>query len=167
MQMPPTPLRRFRPRLLKMDSCHRRQFGPSLNVLSRLCGENGAELQQIRQATGAAGLIVGTAEGEQQRQVAGPQLHFLVRCEQQSQADECRALLSAELAKVHVAFIHEVQGSLVLRGFPVSWSEKGLKFVFAPFGGLASVALEEELSRPGEADTATTRLGYVKLRNAS
>jgi len=135
-----------------------------LNVLRRLCGDDAAQLQEIRQATGATGLTVGTTEGEQPKQVTGPQLHFVVHCEQQSQADECRALLSAELAKVHVAFTHEVQGSLVLRGFPASWSEKGLKFVFAPFGGLSSVCLQEE---PAQADGPATRIAYVKLRNAS
>ncbi|CAK0861848.1 unnamed protein product, partial [Prorocentrum cordatum] len=41
----------------------------------------------------------------------------------------------------------------------------GLRFIFAPFGGLASVSLEEE-RLPGDGpDAPVTRLGYVKLRN--
>jgi len=75
------------------------------------------------------------------------------------------------LARVHQIHATEVRNSLVLRGFPASWSEKGLKFVFAPFGGLTSVTIEEEeenapqVSVSGEVPSSG-RLAYVKLRNS-
>lgn len=148
-----------------------------LSVLRRLAGEGGARLQEIRQATGLLGLSLrntedpATADPKASPSTAGQRVHFVVQAERASQADECKALLSAELAKVHEAYTREVRGSLVLRGFPASWSEKGLKFVFAPFGGLSSVALEEEEPPPNATDEAkaasSVRLAYVKLRNES
>lgn len=150
-----------------------------LNVLRRLTGEDGARLQALRQASGVFALVLrsaaddaNAAEPGDTRSIgstAGPRVHFVVQDESTSKAEECRTLLSAELTKVHEAYVREVRGSLVLRGFPASWSEKGLKFVFAPFGGLSSVALEEEEQPVGSSGEATpaVRLAYVKLRNES
>jgi len=132
-------------------------------------------LQEIRQAHGAVSLALRTdaddasgadTSGRPTGNTAGHRVRFVVQCESISQADLCRVALSAELAKVHEAYIREVCGSLVLRGFPASWSEKSLKFVFASFGGLSSVALEEEQSIGLAAEVApAVRLAYVKLRN--
>mmetsp|Transcript_89318 Transcript_89318/g.251430 ORF Transcript_89318/g.251430 Transcript_89318/m.251430 type:complete len:921 (+) Transcript_89318:103-2865(+) len=154
--------------------------GPyGLNVMRRLCGEGGAQLQVIRQSTGVLKFSVGSTDGEQQQQqqapqACAPQLHFIVRCDDEAKVEDCKARVAAELAKMHEAFVREVQGSLMLRGFPSSWSEKGLKFVFAPFGGLASVAFGEiseeripEDSVKAQNGAATTRLAYVRLRNAA
>jgi len=148
-----------------------------LEVTRRLAGEGGARLQEIRQATGISSLVLRTADdapsavlgnSKATGSTAGQRVHFVLQAERASQADECRALLSADLTKIHEAYAREVRGSLVLRGFPASWSEKGFKFVFAPFGGLSSVALEEEKpsASAGEASSAV-RLAYVKLRNES
>eukprot|EP00928_Gymnodinium_smaydae_P089567 TRINITY_DN73513_c0_g1_i1.p1 TRINITY_DN73513_c0_g1~~TRINITY_DN73513_c0_g1_i1.p1 ORF type:complete len:893 (-),score=143.39 TRINITY_DN73513_c0_g1_i1:151-2787(-) len=134
-----------------------------VDVLRRICGAKDSRLAEIRQAVRASGLEVGGASMGEQRQTAAPQVHFVVRCEHQGQVDECRALLSKGLALAHGASVRDPQGTLVLSGFPPSWSEKGLKFIFAPFGGLASVVLEE--APAGKADSAPSRLAVVRLRN--
>jgi len=150
--------------------------GPyGLDVLRRLAGEGGVRLQEIRQAHGAVSLALRTDTGDEpgtdssagrSTGTAGQRVHFVVQSENIAQADLCRVALSAELAKIHEAYVREVCGSLVLRGFPASWSEKGLKFVFAPFGGLSSVALEEEHAiGPAAEGAPSVRLAYVKLRN--
>lgn len=138
-----------------------------LDATMRIVGKDSVHLEEICRAAGALGLSVGgtapttTATGRPNVE----RLHFVLRCEDQSQADEIKAKLSKELTRIHESYTQEVCGSLVLRGFPASWSEKGLKFVFAPFGGLSSIALEEE-SQAG-ASTSSVRLAYVKLRNAA
>eukprot|EP00931_Biecheleriopsis_adriatica_P101542 TRINITY_DN76659_c0_g1_i1.p1 TRINITY_DN76659_c0_g1~~TRINITY_DN76659_c0_g1_i1.p1 ORF type:complete len:867 (+),score=206.10 TRINITY_DN76659_c0_g1_i1:70-2601(+) len=137
-----------------------------LNVLLHLSGENNSKLLEIGKAAGVSSLSLetdGTADNKY--------VHFQVRCSEATQADECWKSLSAALARVHGIYSSEVRGSLVLRGFPTSWSEKGLKFVFAPFGGLTSVTIEEEekgvepLALCGEV-ASSGRLAYVKLRNS-
>mmetsp|Transcript_94143 Transcript_94143/g.210457 ORF Transcript_94143/g.210457 Transcript_94143/m.210457 type:complete len:906 (-) Transcript_94143:158-2875(-) len=139
-----------------------------LDVCRRICGEGGARLREIRQAAGAVGLTFGGSGADSDGKTPS-QVHFVIRCEKSSQAEECIKLLEAELAKVRETYAREVRGSLVLSGFAASWSEKGLKFVFAPFGGIASVAMEEEqgsaASAEGGAATSPVRLAYVKLRN--
>jgi len=144
-----------------------------LAVLRRLAGEGGARLGEIREATGLASLVLQTteepvpADAKASASSAG-RVHFVMQAERASQADECKELLAAELKKVHEAYRREVRGSLVLRGFPASWSEKGLKFVFAPFGGLSSVMLEEEQPADSNDEAASSmRLAYIKLRNES
>lgn len=141
-----------------------------LNVLRHICGEGGAKLQEIRQATGAGNLSLETV-GEGRSTNGRRHVQLVAGCAEASQAEECWKLIAASLAHVHETYSSEVRGSLVLRGFPSSWSEKGLKFVFAPFGGLSSVTIEEEekdappTSVSGEV-ASSGRLAYVKLRNS-
>eukprot|EP00930_Biecheleria_cincta_P002468 TRINITY_DN103484_c0_g1_i1.p1 TRINITY_DN103484_c0_g1~~TRINITY_DN103484_c0_g1_i1.p1 ORF type:complete len:849 (+),score=177.61 TRINITY_DN103484_c0_g1_i1:40-2586(+) len=141
-----------------------------LNVLRHICGEGGAKLREIRQAAGAANLSLETV-GEGRSSNGRSHVHLVASCEEASQAEECWKLIATALAHVHETYSSEVRGSLVLRGFPASWSEKGLKFVFAPFGGLSSVTIEEEekdappISVSGEV-ASSGRLAYVKLRNS-
>ncbi|CAE7209494.1 PAB6 [Symbiodinium natans] len=140
-----------------------------LNVLRHLQGAQGSRLQEIGQAAGAGSLhleLLDPVPG-----MPGTQhVIFTARCAESSQAEECWRLLAQALARVHETHASEVRGSLVLRGFPASWSEKGLKFVFAPFGGLSSVFIEDEekdalpASVSGEV-RSSGRLAYVKLRN--
>lgn len=140
--------------------------GPyGLDVLRRVCGEKGEKLQQICVANGLAGLALAGVDGKpvDGSMVGQNQAHFVLRCEEESQAERAKAMLAVELSKIHETYAKEVRGSLVLRGFPASWSEKGLKFVFAPFGGITGAVLEE--AGAGQANT-TERLAYVKLRNA-
>jgi len=143
--------------------------GPyGLDMIRRLCGENNARLQELSQVNGLASLTVAAGDGKPDAdgKTAGQnQVHFVARCEEEPQAERCKAILAAELAKIHVLYTKEVRGSLVLRGFPASWSEKGLKFVFAPFGGISGVVMEEAGQLAGDAN-AGERLAYVKLRNA-
>jgi len=162
--------------------------GPyGLDILRRLCGEGDARLKEFCQAIGAISLAVGgnvakpptEQNGKTEVSVLGQQVHFVFRCEQLHQADECKSLLSMELARIHDTFSREVKGSLVLRGFPASWDQKGLKFVFAPFGGITGATLEEERLAAGHKESngstedaaakaeSAARLAYVKLRNAS
>eukprot|EP00928_Gymnodinium_smaydae_P023093 TRINITY_DN1918_c0_g3_i1.p1 TRINITY_DN1918_c0_g3~~TRINITY_DN1918_c0_g3_i1.p1 ORF type:complete len:885 (-),score=233.56 TRINITY_DN1918_c0_g3_i1:92-2746(-) len=144
-----------------------------IDILKRVCGAKGSGLAEMTQALRASSLTVALgspAKQPQQQQPTGaaaPQMHFALKCEQAAQADECRALLSKALAQAHDVAGREVQNSLVLRGFPASWSEKGIKFVFAPFGGLASIVFEDERSAEASADAVVPRRAYVKLRNAS
>lgn len=140
-----------------------------LNMLQHLQGAGGGRLQEICQAAGASSLYVELLDPVLGT-LGSQHVLFAVRCAESLQAEECWKLLAEALARVHEAHVSEVRGSLVLRGFPSSWSEKGLKFVFAPFGGLSSVFIEDE-----EKDTIATtvsgevrssgRLAYVKLRN--
>jgi len=146
--------------------------GPyGIDVLRRLTGEHGKNLLGISQAAGAASITIGGVEDPGKGEERAPSnngfshVHFVVRCERQCQADDCRSLLSAELQKVHKSYSSEVHGSLVLRGFPASWSEKGLKFVFAPFGGLLSVVLEQGLKSKVATGAPAERVAYVKLKN--
>eukprot|EP00933_Yihiella_yeosuensis_P071556 TRINITY_DN79764_c0_g1_i1.p1 TRINITY_DN79764_c0_g1~~TRINITY_DN79764_c0_g1_i1.p1 ORF type:complete len:876 (+),score=232.78 TRINITY_DN79764_c0_g1_i1:66-2693(+) len=141
--------------------------GPyGLNVLGHICGDSGSKLQEIRKAAGAAHLSLEYGRSSSSRHV-----HFVARCSEPAQADECSRLLSESLARVHQTYSQEVHGSLVISGFPSSWSEKGLKFVFAPFGGVNSVLLEDE-EKDAKPSLATGdvppsgRIAYVKLRNA-
>jgi len=142
-----------------------------IDVLRRLSGENCKYLQDISQATGAASITIGgtddSGRGDERASSTSnmSHVHFIVRCDKQSQADECRSILSAGLQKVHMAYSSQVHGSLVLRGFPASWSEKGLKFVFAPFGGLLSVVLEQEQRSKATSESPGERVAYVKLKN--
>jgi len=76
--------------------------------------------------------------------------------------------LATELAKIYEVFVRAVRGSLIIRGFPASWSEKEMKFVFAPFGGLSSVEFEDDTCKERattDEQQATSRLAYVKVRN--
>eukprot|EP00929_Paragymnodinium_shiwhaense_P083160 TRINITY_DN4419_c0_g1_i1.p1 TRINITY_DN4419_c0_g1~~TRINITY_DN4419_c0_g1_i1.p1 ORF type:complete len:829 (-),score=224.90 TRINITY_DN4419_c0_g1_i1:77-2563(-) len=130
-----------------------------LDILRRLSDPK--RLQEICQALGAMSLSVGRSRD---------QFHLTLKCEDPSSVLECRSMLSADLLKAHDLIIKEVQGAIVLKGFPMSWSEKGLKFVFAPFGGLASVLLEDESNNGMQANgssASSSRRAYVKLRNAS
>lgn len=140
--------------------------GPyGLDVMRRLRGVDGARLLEICQACGLTSLAsAGGDEKPSEGSSAGiKQAHFVVRCEEQAQADKCKEILAADLAKIHEVFTNEVRGSLVLSGFPASWlenSEKGLKFVFAPFGGIAGAVLEEACEAG-----VSERIAYVKLKN--
>lgn len=162
--------------------------GPyGLDILRRLCGEGDARLKEFCQHLGAISLASGgkaaspppEQNGKTDISIHGQQVHFVFRCEQLHQADECKSLLSMHLATLHDSYVREVKGSLVLRGFPASWDQKGLKFVFAPFGGITGATIEEERIAPKPKDnngsteegaasaTTSSRLAYVKLRNAS
>eukprot|EP00913_Durusdinium_trenchii_P033782 g31625.t1 len=135
-----------------------------LNVLRHLQGQNGSKMQEIRKAAAAGSLQLEILDDTSNN----GHVLFVASC---GEAAQERALLSAALACVHETHAAEVRGSLVLRGFPASWSEKGLKFVFAPFGGLTSVTIEEEeenaqpICVSGEV-APSGRLAYVKLRNS-
>lgn len=150
--------------------------GPyGLDVLSRLLGPGGSRLQEICKQSGAVSVTLHCEEKEMALARNNPKgnslgryVRFTVKCEAQTQANECWALLAQQLRLAHEASVREVQGSLVVRGFAASWADKGLRFVFAPFGGLASLALEDEkLAEEGSEDTKVVRLAYVQLRNAS
>mmetsp|Transcript_70625 Transcript_70625/g.169232 ORF Transcript_70625/g.169232 Transcript_70625/m.169232 type:complete len:925 (-) Transcript_70625:192-2966(-) len=143
----------------------RSSFG--FNALQRLIGKDAATLVDIGKACGLESLTLeGGASASAARLVAGEKLHFVARYTDLSQVDECKSRLAAELARVHEAYVREVKGCLVLRGFTPSWSEKGLKFVFAPFGGLSSVVLDEERTTDAAAaEKPSTRLAFVRLRN--
>ncbi|CAK9044343.1 CUGBP Elav-like family member 4 (CELF-4) (Bruno-like protein 4) (CUG-BP- and ETR-3-like factor 4) (RNA-binding protein BRUNOL-4), partial [Durusdinium trenchii] len=138
-----------------------------LNVLRHLQGQNGSKMQEIRKAAAAGSLQLEILDDTSNN----GHVLFVASCGEAAQAEECWRLLSAALACVHETHAAEVRGSLVLRGFPASWSEKGLKFVFAPFGGLTSVTIEEEeenaqpICVSGEV-APSGRLAYVKLRNS-
>lgn len=137
-----------------------------LDMLRRLAGEGGARLRELRQAAGAGALAMDPPDSRGSGS-SGRRVRFVAQCEGPAQAEACWALLSKELVRLHELYANEVKGSLVLRGFPASWSEKGLKFVFAPFGGLASVTLDAEPVKKavdGEAVSAPSRVAYVKLR---
>ena len=143
-----------------------------LNVLRHLQGANGIRLQEIRKAAGAGSLQLEIFDAPEAKFNGAAQHVLLVAsCSDASQAEECWRLMAAALARVHEIHATEVRNSLVLRGFPASWSEKGLKFVFAPFGGLTSVTIEEEeenarpVSVSGQV-ASSGRLAYVKLRNS-
>lgn len=142
--------------------------GPyGLDVMRRLRGVDGARLQEICKACGLTSLASGGGEEKppEGSSAVNKQAHFVVRCEEQAQADKCKDMLAADLAKIHEVFTNEVRGSLVLRGFPASWlenSEKGLKFVFAPFGGIAG-SCQEEACDAGVSE----RIAYVKLKNVA
>jgi len=137
-----------------------------LNMLRRLCGEKNSRLEEICQAEGLTSLTVAGCDGKPSdgNSSGQHQVHFVARCEEQAQADKCKAILSAELAKLHELYTKEVRGSLVLSGFAASWSEKGVKFVFAPFGGITGAVLEEASQLPGDTKPPE-RLAYVKLKN--
>lgn len=122
-----------------------------------LFGRLQSRLEEIQTACGAASLSLQRPEPRTGSTEPFQQAVFAICCEQAAQAEECKRVLALELQKLHELFTREVQGSLVLRGFPASWSERSLKFVFAPFGGLASVVLVE----------GSPRLAYVKLRNSA
>ncbi|CAE7782990.1 rab6, partial [Symbiodinium pilosum] len=143
-----------------------------LNVLRHLQGAEGGRLHDICKAAGVNSLyleldpVLGNMPGSHGSQ----HVLFTARCAEPTQAEECWRLLAEALARVHETHASEVRGSLVLRGFPPSWSEKGLKFVFAPFGGLSSVFIEEEEKDTQPASVSgqvrsSGRLAYVKLRN--
>mmetsp|Transcript_11248 Transcript_11248/g.39888 ORF Transcript_11248/g.39888 Transcript_11248/m.39888 type:complete len:884 (+) Transcript_11248:92-2743(+) len=138
--------------------------GPyGLDLIKRLVGEGRAHLQEVVSASGLSSLAIGGIGGSSTGSgTEAGHVHFVMRCEHPSQVEQVRGMLAAELAKAHDSYKREVHGSLVLRGFPASWSEKGLKFVFAPFGGLASVALEEDRA---SVEAGASRIAYVKLRN--
>lgn len=147
-----------------------------MNISRRLAGEgSGRLLQEIRHQSGALrltlcrGMTMLPLGDETEGVPPSPYLKFVVTCGDTAHVDACKRLLSAEFARVHEAFQREVHGSLVLRNFPASWSENSLKFVFAPFGGLVSVAVEAEEEKPSSAgaDTSALRLAYLKLRTAS
>ncbi|CAJ1457331.1 unnamed protein product [Effrenium voratum] len=141
-----------------------------LNVLRHMSGANGARLKEICKAAAAGSLQLEIVNLSLDKFHGSQHIMFVARCAEAYQADECWRQLSASLARVHEMHVAEVHGSLVLRGFPASWSEKGLKFVFAPFGGLSSVTIEEEEENAPPAAVSgevpsSGRLAYVKLRN--
>ncbi|OLP78951.1 hypothetical protein AK812_SmicGene40814 [Symbiodinium microadriaticum] len=96
-----------------------------LNMLQHLQGAGGGRLQEICQAAGASSLYVELLDPVLGT-LGSQHVLFAVRCAESLQAEECWKLLAEALARVHEAHVSEVRGSLVLRGFPSSWSEKGL-----------------------------------------
>ncbi|CAE8728983.1 unnamed protein product, partial [Polarella glacialis] len=111
------------------DRALRGTRGPyGLAVLRHLAGEGSGKLQELRKAAGVAALNIETSDGAvpNDGKATGRALRFVARCPELAQAEECWNLLSSALAKVHETYTREVRGSLVLRGFPASWSEKGL-----------------------------------------
>jgi len=138
-----------------------------IDVIRRWAADKSARLLEIQKATGLGSLAVGGVGGGEKtgHGAESGHVHFLMKCQHLGQVEQCRTMLAADLTKVHEDFAREIRGSLVIKGFPASWSEKQMKFVFAPFGGLSSIHMEEDKAPADAADQSRIRLAYVKLRN--
>mmetsp|Transcript_3515 Transcript_3515/g.8752 ORF Transcript_3515/g.8752 Transcript_3515/m.8752 type:complete len:886 (-) Transcript_3515:50-2707(-) len=141
---------------------HNSPYG--LDVLKAMSGSDNSILAEIAEKAGAAGIrleIPTTNIPDAQTGRAG-RVHFAVTCEEQEQLDECKQLLVVELAKVHEAYVKDVRGTLVVRGFPASWSEQSLKTIFTSYGGIVSNVMLK-----GEQVGSDGGLAYVRLRSAA
>jgi len=145
----------------------RRQSPYGVDVLSSIAGRDNAALATVAEKAGAMDLRlevpsgIGGSSASSATGLAG-KVHFVVTCEEPEQVEECKQLLVVELAKAHEAYIRDVRGSLVVRGFPPSWTEQSLKAIFASYGGIvSSTLLRAELGVAGSEAVA-----YVRLRNA-
>mmetsp|Transcript_48317 Transcript_48317/g.103506 ORF Transcript_48317/g.103506 Transcript_48317/m.103506 type:complete len:668 (-) Transcript_48317:125-2128(-) len=139
-----------------------------IDIVKRLVGENQKKLEEVVKSvdvasislTGFGGSSSSTAGKPPKNSCETNHVHFVLQCDNAAQADRIKAIFTAEMAKAAETYNKDVKGSLVLGGFPKSWNEKGLKFVFAPFGGLSSLIFDEDRLCP-----QPRRLAYVKARN--
>jgi len=141
---------------------HNSPYG--LDVLKAMSGPDNSLLAEIAEQASAASirLEIPTVSASDPKPGAAGRVRFVVTCEEQEQLDECKQLLVVELAKVHEAYVRDVRGTLVVRGFPASWSEQSLKTIFTSYGGIVSATMLK-----GERMGNDGGLAYVRLKSAA